>query len=395
MAIPKLFTPLKIRGVQLKNRIVLSPMLTYAANRGELDDWHFSHLAKYAVGGVGLVFVESTKVDPRGCSTPNDLGLWKDEFIAPMKRLTSMLHRYGAAAGIQLAHSGRKARCTPPWLGRNQLPDRHGVDGSSGWELIGPSAVAHGPGYHIPRAMTKSDIDAVVGAWGGAAQRALQAGFDVIEIHAAHGYLLHQFLSPTANRRQDEYGGSLRNRMRIAIEVVGEVRRRWPADKPLFFRCSAVDGDGWTLEDTVALARALKDAGVDVVDCSSGGMNVPMARHEVGLGYQVPYAAGVRHGADIMTMAVGLILHADQAEAILASDQADLIAIGRELLQNPHWALDAAVKLGVRDAYRLVPPAYGYWLEKRAKDGFAQLPSTSSAGLDALWMEPSARAVQS
>jgi 2,4-dienoyl-CoA reductase-like NADH-dependent reductase (Old Yellow Enzyme family) len=232
--------------------------------------------------------------------------------------------------------------------------------------------------------MTKADIREQLEAWGRATQRALAAGFDVIEVHGAHGYLLHQFLSPTANQRTDEYGGSLENRMRFAIEVVEEVRRHWPADKPLFFRASAVDEDGWSLADSVALAKVLKHKGVDVVDCSSGGMtSQSVVAHATpqGYGYQVPYAETIRREADLMTMAVGLIIHSDQAEEILTSGKADLVAIGRELLHNPHWVLDAAVKLGVADAYALVPPSYGFWLEKRAKAGFEPHLSTRRDGI--------------
>lgn len=376
---PRLFSPLQLRGLELKNRIVLSPMLTYSATNGHVNDWHLAHLTKFAVGGVGLVFMESTKVDPRGCSTPHDLGLWKDDFIEPMRRVTSMLHQYGAAAGIQLAHSGRKARCQRPWEGRNQLIEHPGVDHGEPWELIGPSALAHGPGYCVPRAMTKTDIQEVIEAWGMAAQRALQAGFDVVEIHGAHGYLLHQFLSPLANQRTDEYGGSLNNRMRLSIEIVQEVRRHWPSDRPLFFRCSAVDDGGWSLEDSVELAKALKPCGVDVFDCSSGGMHTPAVRSQPVLGYQVPYAEKVRQSADMMSMAVGMVVNGGQAEAILENGQADLVAIGRELLHNPHWVLDAALELGVPDPYSLVPPAYGYWLEKRAQGGFAQRSTQATA----------------
>lgn len=379
-----LFSPLELRGLRLKNRVVLSPMLTYSARNGHVTDWHLTHLAKFAVGGVGLVFVESTKVDPRGCTTPNDLGLWKDEFVAPMRRITSLLHSNGAAAGIQLGHSGRKARNSLPWEGRAPLAECPGVDHGEHWEIIGPSAIAHGPQASVPRAMTKADIQHQVEAWGLATQRARQAGFDVIEIHGAHGYLLHQFLSPTANQRSDEYGGSLEHRMRFVIEVVEEVRHHWPSDKPLFFRASAVDEEGWSLDDSVALAKVLKTKGIDVVDCSSGGMtSQSVVAHAApqGYGYQVPYAEGIRREAEIMTMAVGLIIHSDQAEEILASGKADLVAIGRELLHNPHWVLDAAVKLGVPDSYAMVPEPYGYWLQKRAKAGFERHLSTRRDGI--------------
>jgi len=383
----RLFSPLDLRGLRLKNRIVLPPMLTYSARNGHVTDWHLTHLGKFAVGGVGLVFMESTKVDPRGCTTPNDPGLWKDDFIPVLQRITSLIHAHGAAAGVQLGHSGRKARNSLPWEGRAPLGVCPGVDHGEPWEIIGPSAIAHSPHASVPRAMSHADIREQVDAWGRATQRALKAGFDVIEIHGAHGYLLHQFLSTSANRRDDEYGGSLANRMRFVLEVVEEVRRHWPDDKPLFFRTSAVDEDGWTLEDSVVLAGELKQRGVDVVDCSSGGMTpASVVAHATpqDYGYQVPYAERIRREAGVMTMAVGLIIHADQAEAVLAEGKADLVAVGRELLHNPHWVLDAAVKLGVADAYSTVPPSYGYWLEKRARAGFEQRSSTRGNGMAAV-----------
>jgi len=367
----QLFSTIDLRGVRLKNRIVLSPMLTYAAQNGHVNDAHLAHLAKFAVGGVGLVFMESTKVDPRGCTTARDAGLWKDEFIEPLKRITSLVKSFGAAAGIQLGHSGRKARNALPWEGRAPLAGHTGVDHGEEWELIAPSAIAHSPGASVPRAMTLRDIQEQIDAWGAAAARAHQAGFDVLEIHGAHGYLLHQFLSPSANQRSDAYGGSLQKRMRFALEVAERVRENWPGDKPLFFRISAVDDNGWSIDDSVALARLLKAKGVDVIDCSSGGMSgQAVGEYAPKLGYQVPYAEQIRAQADIRTMAVGLIIHADQAEQILQSGQADLVALGRELLHNPNWPLDAAEKLALDSAYETVPPNHGYWLAKRASAGY-------------------------
>ncbi len=382
---PRLFQPFQLRGLTLRNRIVLAPMLTYAAERGHVTDWHLMHLGKYAAGGTGLVFMESTKVDPRGCTTPRDPGLWKDEFIPGLQRITTLVKSLGAAVGLQLGHSGRKARNSRPWEGRAPLASHPGVDRGEEWELVAPSAIAASQSAAVPRALTLPEIQEMVAAWGAAAARAERAGFDVLEVHGAHGYLLHQFLSPTANQRTDAYGGSLANRMRFAVEVVEEVRRHWPVEKPLFFRVSAVDEDGGTIEDTVALARVLKAKGVDVVDCSSGGMtarSIVDRGDRPGYGYQVPYAAQVRAEVGIATMAVGLIVHADQAEAILQAGSADLIAIGRELLHNPNWPLDAAGKLGVEAPFSTVPPAYGYWLEKRASAGFGGRPSTWQAGIE-------------
>jgi len=377
-----LFSSIDLREVRLKNRIVLSPMLTYSAQNGHVNDSHLAHLGKFAVGGAGLVFMESTKVDPRGCTTARDAGLWKDEFVAPLKRITAFIKSFGAAAGIQLGHSGRKARNSLPWEGRAPLSSQPGVDHGEDWELIGPSAIAHSAKASAPRAMTLRDIQEQIEAWGAAAARAHQAGFDVLEIHGAHGYLLHQFMSPRANQRSDAYGGSLANRMRFALEVAERVRECWPEAKPLFFRASAVDDDGWTIDDSVALARVLKTKGVDVIDCSSGGMSAQsIVEHASGYGYQVPYAEQIRAQADIKTMAVGLIIHADQAEQILQAGQADLVALGRELLHNPNWPLDAAEKLGLDAAYETVPPNHGYWLAKRASAGFAGRWSTWQRGI--------------
>lgn len=387
-----LFSPFELRGVRLRNRVVLSPMLTYAARNGHVNDWHFAHLGKYATGGVGLVFLESTKVDPRGCTTPSDLGLWKDAFIEPLRRMTRFLKSYGSVAGIQLGHSGRKARNALPWEGRGPLDSAPGVDHGETWELIGPSALAHGAGSSVPREMTVSDIHEQIELWGRAAERADRAEFDVLEIHGAHGYLLHQFLSPSANQRRDAYGGSLENRMRFPVEVVERVRASWPSDKPLFFRISSVDENGWTIEDSVAFCKVLKTRGVDVIDCSTGGMSASRTILEAstppGFGYQVAYAERIRNEARIQTMAVGLIVHSDQAERILTSGQADLVALGRELLHNPNWTLDAAEKLGVSDPYSALPPSYGYWLEKRAAYGYGGKPSTWQAGLNAKSGDP-------
>jgi 2,4-dienoyl-CoA reductase-like NADH-dependent reductase (Old Yellow Enzyme family) len=377
-----LFSPLEIREVTLRNRIVVSPMLTYSADGGNVNDWHLGHLAQFAAGGAGLVFMESTKIDPAGCSTPRDTGLWKDEFIEPLKRITALIKRNGAVAAIQLGHSGRKARRSVPWEGRVPMAQCPGVDHGETWELIGPSAIPHDPKYSVPREMTRDDIRRVSEQWGEAARRADEAGFDVVEIHGAHGYLIHQFLSATANQRTDEYGGSFENRARLAVEVAVEVRKHWPQGKPLFFRASAVDEAGWTIQDSIELAKLLKANGVDVIDCSSGGMSDGATASEMtpSYGYQVPYAREIRAGAGIMTMAVGMIVHADQAEEIVSSGSADLVAIGREMLHNPHWPIDAAQKLGVEKPFSGIPNAYAYFLEKRSKSDLIR-PSTFQAGM--------------
>lgn len=380
---PKLFTPHTIRRVTLKNRIVLSPMLTYRAHEGRISDWHLIHLGKFAIGGAGLVFMESTKVDARGCTTAADTGLWDDSFIEPLIHITRFIKQHGAVPGIQLSHSGRKARTSLPWEGRAPTEAERRPDGISPWELIAPSAIPHADGHPMPREMTKADIEEIVDAWGKAAARAHAAGFDVVEIHGAHGYLIHQFLNPNANQRTDEYGGSLENRMRFATEVAKSVRRSWPEGKPLFFRMSAIDNDGWEIEDSVALAKLLRNTGVDVIDCTTGGMAITPVNTSVRplhYGYQVPHAERIRREAEIETMAVGLIIHAEQAEAILERGQADLIALGREMLHNPNWPIDAAEKLGLRPSNAVVPDSYGYWLDKRNLRGIGAVPSTWLGG---------------
>lgn len=376
-----LFSPLQLREVTLRNRIVLSPMLQYTAQGGYVTDWHFVHLGKFAAGGAGLVFMESTKVESRGCSTPRDVGLWKDDYIDSLRRITELIKSHGAVPGIQLSHAGRKGRRSVPWEGRIPLAKCPGVDHGEEWDLIGPSAIPHAEKYPIPEEMTHDDIHEVLEAWGQAARRANQAGFDVLEIHGAHGYLVHQFLSPAANRRTDEYGGSFENRARFAIEVARRVRQSWPESKPLFFRMSVVDEVGRTIEDSIALAKMLKVNGVDVVDCSSGGMaGRPASENSSQYGYQVGYAQRIKADAGVMTMAVGMIIHGDQAEGILKSRSADLVALGRELLHNPNWPVDAAQKLGIESPFAHISPVYGFWLEKRARSNFGR-PSTWQAGI--------------
>jgi 2,4-dienoyl-CoA reductase-like NADH-dependent reductase (Old Yellow Enzyme family) len=377
-----LFSPLKIRDVELKNRIVVAPMHQYAGIKGYPTDWHLMNIGRFAVGGAGLVIVESTKVERRGCGTVGDLGLWADDFIPHFKRLADFIRQYGAVPGIQLGHSGRKARRFRPWEGGRPLEPRPEIDDWEDWELVAPSAEAD-RGDPVPRALSTDDIAETVRHWGQAAVRADKAGFDVLEIHGAHGYLIHQFLSPVANRRNDEYGGSLENRMRFALEVADCVRANWPERKPLFMRLSVEDDAGWGPDENVVLARQLKTRGVDVIDCSSGGIKgAPVvSTGPITYGYQVPYAEKLRAEADIKTMAVGLIVHAEQAEAILRNGRADLIALAREVLYNPNWPLDAAVKLGEDNPYDLMPPAYSYWLGKRASAVSDLVPSTRNSGI--------------
>lgn len=367
MANPLLFTPMSLRGLTLRNRVVVAPMHQYAADRGFPTDWHLMNAGRYAAGGAGLVIMESTKVERRGCGTLGDLGLWDDAFIPHFRRIVDLVHQCGAAAGIQLGHSGRKARTGRPWEGSRPLAADCGVDDWEAWELVAPSALAADEKSPVPRALSTAEVGEVVQAFGRAAARAHAAGFDTVEIHGAHGFLVHEFLSPQANQRTDQYGGSEANRRRFALEVAECVRAAWPQDKPLFMRLSVDDDAGWGPADSVVLARELKAIGVDVVDCSAGGILArPVSSAPIGYGYQVPFAQALKEQAGVMTMAVGLIVHPEHAEQILAEGRADLIAIGRELLYNPNWPLDAACKLGVADSWALVPPASGWWLQKRA-----------------------------
>lgn len=385
MTEPLLFSPIRIRDLELKNRIAVAPMHQYSGEDGFPTDWHMVNVGRFAAGGAGLVIVESTKVERRGCGTLGDLGLWDDKFIAPLAGIANFIKSHGAAAGIQLGHTGRKGKTKRPWEGDGPLPHQPQVKDWDDWDIIGPSSLAFADGWTVPRALKLEEIPEAIEAWGKAADRALRAGFDMIELHGAHGYLIHQFLSPEANQRTDRYGGSQENRMRFALEVVECVRRHWPASKPLFMRLSIEDEAGWGPEQNIALSRELKARGVDVIDCSTGGLTskVPNFFRLTEYGYQVPYAEQIRREADIMTMAVGLIIHGDQAEAILQNKQADIVAIGRELLNNPNWPMDAAQKMGIDPNYDSVPPQFGYWLAKRAKRGFGCKPSTWQSGLSA------------
>lgn len=370
-ASPLLFAPFQLRGITARNRIMVSPMDQYCANDGHVTDWHFAHLAKFAMGGAGIVFMESTKVERRGLSSLSDAGIWSDEHVPRLKAITDFVRAQGAVLGIQLGHAGRKAGVQRPWEGFGPLDRTTLTNIEDRFEVIGPSAIAAFDGWPVPHAMSVPEIRTVLDAWGQAARRAQAAGFDIIEIHGAHGYLIHQFLSPAANQRTDSYGGSLANRMRFAVEVVESIRKEWPEEKPLFFRVSAVDEAGWTLENSVELAILLKKAGVDAIDCSSGGIGVRSPTFNAisrRLGFQVPYAARIRDGADIATVAVGLITQASQAELILSNGQADIVALAREFLYNPNWPIHAAQELGV-DPFQLLPNAYGWWLDRRAKAG--------------------------
>src|SRR5215216_5088836 len=385
MEMPLLFTPIQLREVQLKNRIVIAPMHQYSAVKGFATDWHLMNAGRYAAGGAGLVIMESTKVERRGCGTVGDLGIWDDAFIPGLKRCVEFIRQQGSVPGIQLGHSGRKARRFRPWEGGAPLAPSADVWNWDGWELVSSSGLNAPATDPAPRPLTRDEIPEVIERWGQAARRAHAAGFEVLDIHGAHGYLIHQFLSPFANRRNDDYGGSELNRMRFAIEVVESVRAHWPTAKPLFLRLSVEDDSGWGPDQSVALAKLVKPMGVDVIDCSSGGMHgsPTLGAGPVTYGYQVPYAERLRRDADIMSMAVGLIVHSDQAEQILREGRADLIALARELLYNPNWPMDAAQKLGVDRQFGSVPPAQAYWLAKRAQSVKSVVPSTFMKGMNA------------
>jgi 2,4-dienoyl-CoA reductase-like NADH-dependent reductase (Old Yellow Enzyme family) len=334
-----LFSPLTLREVTFKNRIAVSPMCEYSSEDGFANDWHLVHLGSRAVGGAGLVMTEATAVVPVGRISPGDLGLWKDDHVAALRPITAFVKSQGAVAGIQIAHAGRKASTDLPWRGGKPLSPEQG-----GWTPIqGPSALAFADGYQTPESLSVAAIAEIVQAFAGGAARALAAGFEVIELHAAHGYLMAQFLSPLANHRTDAYGGSFDNRTRFVREVVEATRRAWPERLPLFIRISASDwtDGGWTLEDSVALSSLLRAMGVDLVDCSSGG-TVPAAKIPVGAGYQVPFAQEIRRRAGVATGAVGMITAPMQADQIVRSGQADLVFLARELLRDPYWPLHAA-----------------------------------------------------
>jgi 2,4-dienoyl-CoA reductase-like NADH-dependent reductase (Old Yellow Enzyme family) len=355
-----LLSPLTIRGVTFRNRIVVSPMCQYSAEDGFAHDWHLVHLGSRAVGGAALVFVEATAVTSEGRISPGDVGIWKDGQIEPLARIARFVQSQGAVAGIQLAHAGRKGSCERAWKGGAKLrPDQ------GGWPVVAPSAIPFNEGDPIPTSLDQAGIDGIVDAFEAAARRALAAGFRVIEVHSAHGYLLHEFLSPISNHRADEYGGSLDNRMRLLLRVVERLRTLIPEELLLFVRISATDwaDGGWEIEQSIQLARRLKSLGVDLIDVSSGGM-VPQARIPVAKGYQVPFARRIRDEVDIRTGAVGMITEPQHADEIITGGDANLVFIAREFLREPYWALKAQQTLGQDPAW---PAPYGYVVKRRAK----------------------------
>lgn len=353
-----LFAPLQIRGLTLKNRIVMSPMCQYSAEDGFANDWHLVHLGSRAAGGNALIMVEATAVTSQGRISPGDLGLWDQSQIDPLKKITQFVHSQGSLIGIQLAHAGRKGSCDLPWKGGAKLSVDQG-----GWEVMAPSSIPFSSTDPLPRTMTEADIETVINAFEKAAQYALKANFNLIEIHSAHGYLLHEFLSPLANQRTDQYGGSLENRMRFLLCVVERIRRCIPEQMPLFVRISATDwmDNGWDLTQSIALAKKLKEAGVDLIDVSSGGM-VPKANIPIEKGYQVPFASAIRNQAKIKTAAVGLITDVQQANEIVTSGDADLVFLGREMLREPYWALKAEHAIDNEVHW---PIQYGYAVKRK------------------------------
>ena len=375
---PLLFQPIRLRGLTLKNRLVVPPMVHYRAGPGSTcDTFHTVHLGRYALGGFGLVFVEATAVEEIGLINEHDLGIWNDAQVQSFKPLIAFMKGEQTAIGIQLAHGGRKSSSQRAMDGMGPLTAQDIAAGAKVWQPVGPTSEPVAAGWLTPRQLTTEECRSMVQTWARAARNAVAAGFDTIEIHTAHGYLLASFLSPVSNTRNDEYGGDRDGRMRLPLEIVEAVRREMPDEMPLFVRVSSVDGaqGGWNFEDTVAFARELKARGVDVIDCSSGGIAGAATAAQVsrGLGFQVPYAERVRNEVGIAAMAVGIILEAEQAEAILQNGKADLIAVGRQSQFNPniaqHWAHD----LGINRRFEDWTPEYGWWLEKRIRtiEGFA------------------------
>ncbi|HLJ22136.1 MAG TPA: NADH:flavin oxidoreductase/NADH oxidase [Stellaceae bacterium] len=368
MSEPKLFTPLTLRSLALRNRAVLSPMCQYQAVEGRMQDWHFAHHARFAAGGWAAAFVEATAVTRDGRITHGCTGIWEDGQMPGLKRVVDLYRAHGTVPGIQIGHSGRRGSALRPWDGASPITDKDGSEPA--WQTVAASAIPEREGYPVPRELGVREIEDLVDAFVAGARRALAAGFDIVELHGAHGYLIHSFFSPISNRRTDAFGGSREKRMRFPLLVSEAVRHVWPADKPVFYRASVVDnvGGGLTVEDSVALARALRERGVDLIDCSSGGMAGPatLSTNKIRPGYMVPLAAAISRDAEIATMAVGAILEPRQAETILRDRHADLIAIGRQAMAEPHWPYRAALELGLANPHAVLAKQYAFYLERRA-----------------------------
>ena len=365
-----LFQPYALRDLTLRNRIVVSPMATYSAEHGFVTDWHVQHIGKLAAGGAGLVFVEQSSVNLQARITHGCLGIWKDEHLEGLRRLTRLIASLGAASAIQVAHSGRKGSSQRPWEGGGPLGDADIAARSEGpWETCAPSAIPFDTGWPTPTAMSTNAIEQVIEDYRAAFIRAREAGFDVCELHCAHGYLMHSFLSPLGNQRTDAYGGDRAGRMRLPLRVAAMMREEWPDHLPCFVRISAVDGlgVGWQIEDSVAFAIELRKLGIDVIDCSSGGFKLPAENNLVArtTGFQLPFSERIRHEAGLPTMGVGLIRTGEQAAIALQDGRADLIALGRELLWNPNWPMQIATEHDEADGWKLMPEQYGWWLRRR------------------------------
>ncbi|NYT64514.1 NADH:flavin oxidoreductase/NADH oxidase [Alcaligenaceae bacterium] len=376
-----LFTPFTLGSVTSRNRLVVSPMCQYAAVDGMPNDWHLAHLGRFAQGGFGIIMLEATAVVPEGRITHGDLGLWSDDHIPAFTRLSHFIKQQGVVPAIQLGHAGRKASSARPWHGNGSLQVDGPADHGQPWLTMAPSAIPMAEGWHTPKEMTSLDMETLKAQWVSATQRALQSGFEFLEVHAAHGYLLHSFLSPLSNLRQDAYGGDLDGRMKFPLEVVEAVRAVWPDDKPLAVRISAVDGldGGISIEDSTRFAQELKSRGVDIVDCSSGGIagGASAARVARKPGFQVPFAQAIRAGAGIKTMAVGLIMDPVMANDVVAQGQADLVALGREALVNPNWPLHAYRSLTGDTSFDQWPVQAGWWLDRRE---WSLNPTAAAAG---------------
>ena len=362
-----LFSSFKIKSKSFRNRIVLSPMCQYKAKDGVISDWHFQHYSRFAFSGLGAAFVEATGVSPEGRIGHGCTGIWSDSHVEGLSKIAKIFNEYNCLSGIQLAHAGRKASYLRPWDGASPITENDKVEPA--WQTIGPSAIPINNSSPVPKEMTVEDINKVREDFKKAAQRADKAGFDIIEIHGAHGYLLHSFFSPLSNQRNDQYGGSFENRIRLALEIIADIKSVWPDNKPLFYRLSSIDapGQGANLEDNIKLAKSLKSVGVDVIDCSSGGItgSPVLTKSKIVPGFQVPYSEKIKKDAEISSMAVGAIISADQANEIISNKRADLVAMGRELLADTQWAYKAATYFNLENAKDYLPDSYSFYLSRR------------------------------
>ena len=362
-----LFSSFKIKSKSFRNRIVLSPMCQYKAKDGVISDWHFQHYSRFAFSGLGAAFVEATGVSPEGRIGHGCTGIWSDSHVEGLSKVAKIFNEYNCLSGIQLAHAGRKASYLRPWDGASPITENDKVEPA--WQTIGPSAIPINNSSPVPKEMTVEDINKVREDFKKAAQRADKAGFDIIEIHGAHGYLLHSFFSPLSNQRNDQYGGNFENRIRFAMEVIADIKSVWPDNKPLFYRLSSIDapGQGANLEDNIMLAKSLKSVGVDVIDCSSGGItgSPVLTKSKIIPGFQVPYSEKIKKDAEISSMAVGAIISADQANEIISNKRADLVAMGRELLADTQWVYKAATYFNLENAKDYLPDSYSFYLSRR------------------------------